>query len=52
MWRVAAVVDYLRAAYHLPPDKLSEFLLETAGWKVSPEEVDEILSRAEARKNG
>ncbi len=46
-WRVEAVVDYLRSAYHLPPEKLSEFLRETAGWEISPEEIDEILSRAD-----
>jgi hypothetical protein len=40
-------VDYLRSAYHLPPEKLSEFLRETAGWEISPEEIDEILSRAD-----
>jgi uncharacterized protein involved in exopolysaccharide biosynthesis len=51
-WRVAAVVDYLRVAYHLPPEKMSEFLRETVGWEISSEEIDEILSRADTRRDG
>jgi uncharacterized protein involved in exopolysaccharide biosynthesis len=49
-WRVEAVVDYLHCVYRLPSEDLSEILQETAGWKISPEEINEILSRAAQRK--
>jgi uncharacterized protein involved in exopolysaccharide biosynthesis len=48
-WRVEAVVDYLHRVYHLPSGKLSEVLLETTGWKISPEVIDKIFSRAAKR---
>ncbi|HEV2668146.1 MAG TPA: hypothetical protein VG324_24735, partial [Blastocatellia bacterium] len=48
-WRVEAVVDYLHRVYHLPSGKLSEVLRESTGWKISPEEIDKIFSRAAKR---
>src|SRR5262245_30108737 len=48
-WRVEAVVDYLHRVYHLPSGKLPEVLRKTMGWKVSPAEIDKIISRAAKR---
>ncbi len=48
--QVEAVVDFLHRVYRLPPEKLSQVLRRTAGWEISPEELDEILSRAAMRR--
>jgi len=48
-WRVEAVVDYLYSIYDLPSGRLSQVLRDTAGWEVSPAEIDEMLSRTETR---
>src|SRR5262245_38638644 len=44
-WQVKAVAHYLYRVYRMSPEKLSEVLLKTAGWEVSSNKIEEILSR-------
>jgi uncharacterized protein involved in exopolysaccharide biosynthesis len=49
-WRVEAIVDYLHQVYRLAPEELSEVLRKTAGWKITPREIDKILLSTTSRK--